>query len=216
MKAIAVLLATALAGPLILASEASAQGAPVDLTGRWRLNPELGDAAPKAPEPGDSAPDEDQGQVGRRGGRPGGRGVPGVGGGRGGGGGMRGDRPNPEDMAKMRGAMRFVMQAPDGMIVTRHDDELVFTADNGDITRVLVTGTTMKTTAGGAEHEVKATCRGGALIIESTFGPAKVSDTYRVSPDGSRLERVTRVEGSRGPRGAGEPKPLRRVYERVR
>ncbi len=126
-----------------------------------------------------------------------------------------GARSNPEDMAKMRDAMRFVMEAPEGMIVTRKDDELVFTADNGDITRMLVTGKKMKTMAGGVEHDAKAVYKDGALLVESTFGPMKVVDTYRVTPDGKQLERVTKIDGDRGPRGGGEAKPLRRVYERV-
>jgi hypothetical protein len=112
--------------------------------------------------------------------------------------------------------MRLVLEAPDEIIVTRHDDELVFTAASGDITRILVTGKKMKTTAGGAEHDYRAAYKDDTLVVESTFGPMKVVDTYRVSTDGAQLERVTKVEGQREPRGGGEAKPLRRVYDRVR
>jgi hypothetical protein len=116
----------------------------------------------------------------------------------------------------MRDAMRAVMEAPAEMIITGHDDELVFTAANGDIRRILVTGKKMKTTAGGAEHDVKATYKGNELVVESTFGPLKLVDTYRLSADGARLERITETAGGPARRDGGKPRPLRRIYDRIR
>jgi len=175
----------------------------VDLTGRWRMNPDLSDPMP--------APPADRADARPGGGRPGGGmgGRGGMGGGRGGGampGSRRGgDRPDPEQMARTRDAMRAVLEAPAEMIVTRHEDEVVFTSGTGEIIRVLVTGRKMKTTAGGAEHEVKAAYKAGTLTIERDFGRVKVLDTYRISADGRQLERVTKV-GDR---------PIRRVYDRI-
>jgi hypothetical protein len=131
---------------------------------------------------------------------------------------MRGgerSRPNPEEMGKMRDAMRALLDAPAEIIITRKDDEVVFTATgSGDVTRILVTGKKMKTTAGGAEHEVKAAYKDDALVVESTFGPVKAIDTWRVSPDRRQLERITTMEGARRP-GGDRDRQIRRVYERV-
>jgi hypothetical protein len=91
----------------------------------------------------------------------------------------------------------------------------VFTAANsGDVTRLLVTGKKMKTTAGGAEHEVKAAYKDNALVVESSYGPMKVTDTWRVSADGRQLERLTKIEGA-GRTDGGRERQIRRVYERV-
>ncbi len=216
------LLASLVAAPLVISTAvvppidraaSEAQTAVVDLTGRWQLNADLSDKPPQPGEAGDPG-------AGREGGgrRPGGgvRYPGGVGGGGMHGGGMRGGgsegrRPNPEDMAKMRDAMRVMLDAPAEIVITRKQDEFVFTATGtGDVTRILVTGKKMKTTAGGAEHRVKAGYKEGALQIESSFGRLKVVDTWRVSADRRQLERVTTIEGGRGG-GA----PTRRVYERV-
>lgn len=140
-----------------------------------------------------------------------------MGGQRGGGmrGGPGGGRPNAEEMGKMRDAMRAALEAPPEIVVTRKEDEVVFTATgSGDVTRLPVTGKKMKTTAGGAEHDVKADYKDDALVVENTFGPITVVDTWRVSPDRRQLERNTRVEGGR--EGGGDRKrEIRRVYDRV-
>lgn len=194
------------------------QPAVVDLTGRWQLNADLSDKPPRPRE--GSAPGARGGEGPQPGARPPGGGHPGgMGGGGMGSGGMRGGgmppggegrRPDPEQMAKLRDAMRATLDAPAEMIVTRKDDEVVFTAaGTGDVTRILVTGKKMKTTAGGAEHDVKAEYKEGALLVESSFGPIKVLDTWRVSPDGKQLERITNLEGG------GDKRQVRRVYERV-
>ncbi|HSL22282.1 MAG TPA: hypothetical protein VK886_12160 [Vicinamibacterales bacterium] len=206
------LLAGAAAPPSDVAAEQ--QQTAVDLTGRWKLNADLSDKPVQPGEPGDPAGPSS----GRR---PPSGGMPGGGGGgrspRGGGGaGMRGgpggSRQAPTDMAKMRDAIRVVLHAPAELIVTRNDDELVFTAmDSGEIIRVLVTGKKLKTMAGGAEHDVKASYKDNALLVESSFGPLKVVDTWRVSPDRRQLERVTKTSG--GPQG-GRDRQIRRVYER--
>ncbi|MGE5813328.1 MAG: hypothetical protein ACM36C_02470, partial [Acidobacteriota bacterium] len=174
---------------------AGLQAAAVDLTGRWQLNTELSDQPPQPPEGGRPGGGREGEGGGHHGGHPGGGGYPGggtggMGGGMPGGGGMHGGpggpggRPNPEEMAKMRDAMRSALEAPSEIVVTQKEDEVVFTATgSGDITRVLVTGKKMKSVAGGAEHDVKADYKDGALVVESGFGQVKVLDTWRVSTD---------------------------------
>jgi hypothetical protein len=221
------LLAMLVAAPLVTSclmvpatdrAEAETQPAAVDLTGRWQLNADLSDKPPQpgeAREPGGGRPETGRPPGGRP---PGGAGgYPGGGRGGGGrpGGGMRGGgdgrRPNPEDVVKMRDAMRAVLDAPREIIVTRKDDEVVFTAtETGDVTRILVTGKKMKTTAGGAEHDVKGEYKQDALLVESTFGPIKVVDTWRLTADGRQLERITKLEG-----GRGDKRDVRRIYDRV-
>jgi hypothetical protein len=188
----------------------------VDISGHWQLNVGLSD---RSPQPGSEAEPGERRAPEGRGRRPGGGGgfPGGMGGMRGGGmrGGPGGARPDPDEMAKMRDAMRAALEAPAEMIVTRKDDEVVFTAaGTGDVTRILVTGKKMKTTAGGIEHEVKAAYKNDALLVESEFGRVKVVDTWRVSPDGRQLERVTRIEGNRVRSGSPE-RQIRRVYQRV-
>jgi hypothetical protein len=196
-----------------------AQATTLDLSGRWQLNADLSDKPPQAGDPGERGGEHEGGDRGggrppRGGGYPGGMG--GGEGGRGGGmhgGGGPGGRANPEEMAKMRDAMRAALEAPPEIVVTRKDDEVVFTATgSGDVTRILVTGQKMKTTAGGAEHDVKADYKADALVVESAFGVVKVVDTWRVSADSQQLERVTRVEGGAA---GGRERVVRRVYQRV-
>jgi len=232
MKLIALVLAPVFVAPLLVYNAAvssadratsDAQAVVVDLTGRWQLDTDLSDTPP---QPGEGREPGAGGEG--RGRRPGGGGPPGGGGGfpggmggggmRGGGmrGGGQGSRPNPEEMAKMRDAMRAAFDAPAEIIITRKDDEIVFTATgSGDVTRILVTGKKVKTTAGGAEHEIKAAYKDDALLVESSFGPMKVVDTWRISPDRRQLERITKMEGGRRPGGGGGERQIRRVYERV-
>src|SRR3954465_13146837 len=106
-----------------------------DLTGAWKLNPEL-----------TQRPDRENDQVsqGRRGGGGGGgrapggmggmggggRGPGGVGGG-GDGGSGGGSRSNPEAMAKTREAMRLAMLMPDRLTIVREDNTFVLTDGAG-------------------------------------------------------------------------------------
>ena len=190
----------------------------VDLTGRWQLNKDLSD---KPPQPGEGAGDASgrRSGGGPRGG-PGGGGFPGGGmpaggfpGGMGGGREGGGTRPNPEDMEQMRAAMRSVADAPAEMVVTRAGEEVVFTASgSGDVTRLRVNGQKRKTTAGGFQHDVKASYKDDSLVVESSFGPMTIVDTWRLGSEGRQLIRVTKMEGGRGPAGNRE---VRRIYERA-
>lgn len=194
------------AAVVTMASVHAQTGGTIDLAGHWRLNQEVADEA--RPDPEVDGPDDRATRRPPRGGAsPGGR-LPG---------GRRGGDRQPQAMAdpgKVRDAMRALMTAPRELIVTRHTDEIVFTAmDIGEVIRVLVLDRKVRTTAGGLEHDVKAAYRDGALRIERSLGRLKILDTYRVSADGTQLERTTAVEG--GPDREGRRQPVRRVYDRV-
>jgi hypothetical protein len=221
MKMFPLIIASIIAAPLPALASASASLEPagnarqagVDLSGRWQLNEDRSD---KRPEPGEGPEMRSPGRMGG-GRRPGGGGPPGGMGGGMRGGGMRGGggpRPNPQDVTHMRDAMRAILDAPAEIIVTHKDDEVAFTdTKTGDVIRVLAIGKKMKSTAGGAEHDVTATYKDDALEVESSFGPMKILDTWKISADGKQLERLTKLEG--GPGGGDRKREFRRVYERV-
>jgi hypothetical protein len=171
---------------------------PHTITGAWTLNKDLSD---QPPERGD----RDQGDVGRgtRGGGGGGgrRGGGGFGGGRGmgrGGGGM--GRPaamNPEDMARMRDAMRDLTNPSDHLTIVETESMVVITAADGRTTRLSTDGKKIKDDNTHIERKTK--WDGAKLVTEiSGLGPAgKATQTLAADPETHQLRIVVQMEGGR-------------------
>ena len=185
-----------------------AQGAePHAITGAWTLNKDLSD------QPGRGG-NGDQGDDGRgtrgdgsRGAGGGGRrGGGGFGGGRGmgrGGGMGRGAGMNPEDMARMRDALRDLTNPSDHLTIVETESMVVITAADGRTTRLSTDGKKIKDDNTHIERKTK--WDGGKLVTEiSGLGPAgKATQTLAADPETHQLRIVVQMEGGRSA-GSGQ------------
>jgi hypothetical protein len=187
-----------------------AQSATHQLTGAWTLNKDLSDQPPARGERGD------EGDRGRRGGggfggggrRGGGMGRGGFGGGMGRGGGARGGM-DPEDMARMREAMRDIMDAPERLTITETESMVVITSGNGRTTRLSTDGKKVKDDNTKIERKTK--WDGSRLVSEiSGAGPGKITQTYTVDPDARQLRITMQTEGGR----ERQSRTVTHVYDR--
>jgi hypothetical protein len=201
------LLTTTFVLSLIVAGRA--QSATHLLTGAWTLNTELSDQPPARGERGD------EGDRGRRGGggfgggrRGGGMGRGGFGGGMGRGGGARGGM-DPEDMARMREAMRDIMDAPERLTITETETMVVITSGDGRTTRLSTDGKKVKDDNTKIERKTK--WDGSRLVSEiSGAGPGKITQTYTVDPDARQLRITMQTEGGR----ERQSRTVTHVYDR--
>jgi hypothetical protein len=193
-----------------LSRVASAQPPDKDvLTGAWTLNKDLSD------QPTRRESDDDRGQGrqgsgggGRRGGGGMGRGGFGGGMGRGGGGGMGRGGMNPEDMARMREAMREIMDAPEHLTITETESMVVITSADGRTTRLAPTGKKIKDDNTKVERKTKWDA--GKLVSEiSGAGPGKMTQTFAVDPQTHQLRITLQMEGGR----SGQGRTITHVYE---
>jgi hypothetical protein len=154
------------------------------LSGIWVRNSELSDA-PAAR--GDRGAERGGGGSGRRGmGRGGGFGGGGFGGGGRGGRGGDGRMGNPEEMARMREAMRAIMEPGDHLTITQTDSMVVLTDQDGRTTRLSPDGRKVKDD--NTHVERKSRWEGGNLISEiSGAGSGKITQTLSVDPDAHQL-----------------------------
>jgi len=180
------------------------------IDGAWTLNNDLSD------QPGrdqrDSGADGGRrgggrGPGGGGGGRRGGGGFGGGFGGRGGGGRGPGSTMNPEDMARMRDAMRDLTNPPSHMTIVETESMVVMTSADGRTTRLAPDGKKVKDDNTGIERKTK--WDGEKLVTEiSGLGPmGKATQTIAADPENHQLRIVLQVEGGRmggmGQGGAG-------------
>jgi hypothetical protein len=204
-------LATAALIAVWLSAESRAQTAEhPSFTGAWTLNKELSD------QPPDRGAGDENGQRGRRGGYGGGGGG---GGGRrggyGGGGGSYGrggfgggQQMDPEAMARMRTAMRDVINPPDHVTVAQSDSMIVVTGGDGRTTRLSLDGKKVKDENTNLERKNK--WDGGKLVSEITGLPAgKITQTYSLDPEHHQLRIVASMEGRNGQ----QPRTITHVYD---
>jgi hypothetical protein len=181
-----------------------AQGAePHAITGAWTLNKDLSD------QPGRDQGDQGRGTRGdgsRGAGGGGRRGGGGFGGGRGmgrGGGMGRGAGMNPEDMARMRDALRDLTNPSDHLTIVETESMVVITAADGRTTRLSTDGKKIKDDNTHIERKTK--WDGGKLVTEiSGLGPAgKATQTLAADSETHQLRIVVQMEGGRSA-GSGQ------------
>lgn len=173
----------------------------VGLVGAWTLNKDLSDA-PQAPGAGEGPGRGDPGSTGdpgRRGGGGGGRRGGGFGGG-GRGGGFGGGAPvarNPDEVARMRDAMRDITNPPDHLVIVATDTLIVLTGPDGRTTRLSPDGKKIKDDNTNIGRQTK--WDGTKLVSEITGLPAgRVTETYVVDNDHHQLHVTAQFEGSQG------------------
>jgi len=112
------------------------------------------------------------------------------------GGGMgRGPGMNPEDMARMRDAMRDLTDPSDHLTIVETDSMIVITASDGRTTRLSPDGKKIKGDNTGIERKTK--WDGGKLVTEiSGLGPAgKATQTLAADPETHQLRITVQMEG---------------------
>jgi hypothetical protein len=178
------------------------------LVGVWTLNSDLSDKPPAAPDGGD------RGRGGRGyGGRGGGGGRGGFRGGMGGGRGRGGFGPSgqrsPDDMRRMRDAIRDVMDAPATMTITVTDSMVIVTTGEGRTTRLATDGSKIKDESTGIER--KSHWDGAKLVTEITgASQGKLIETYEVAADQPRLTVSLQFEGGNN----NNRPPIKHVYDK--
>jgi hypothetical protein len=192
-----------------VAAQTSQMGDHPALTGAWTLNKDLSDQ----PVTREGRDDTEQGQGNHRGGgmgRGGGFGRGGGGFGRGGGGyggGMSG--MNPEDMARIRDAMRDIMNPPDHLVVTQTDSTIVMTGPDGRTTRLSADGKKVKDE--NTKIERKTRWDGGKLVSEITgLGRGKLTQTFAVDEEHHQLRISVQAEGGQS---SPDPRTTTHVYD---
>jgi hypothetical protein len=178
----------------------SAQGAQTaarpPLTGAWTLNKGLSD----------QAPDRGEREQDGRGGRRGGGGMPRGGVGRGMGRGGRGS--DPQDMARMRDAMRDLLEPADRLTIVETESMVIVTSSDGRTTRLSPDGKKIKDENTNVERRTRR--ENGTLVSEiSGLGPGKITQTFSVDQDTRQLRIVLRLEGGRDP----EPRTITHLYD---
>jgi hypothetical protein len=203
-----------LAGVVAVSLAAQEKPAATSLAGGWTRNKDLSDASD---ERGGAGGDRGDGAGGRRRGGAGGGGFGGGGGRRGGfggggrGGGMgRGDagRATPEEMMRMRDAMRDVTNPSDHLIITQTETMIVLTGADGRTTRLSPDGKKIKDENTKVERKTK--WDGGKLVSEmSGLGPGKITQSFAVDPESKQLRVTLVMEGGR----SKEPRTITHVYD---
>ncbi len=201
------------------AGEAQAEG----IDGVWVLNLELSD------DPSGQLGAQGQGNRGGFGPGGGGGGRGGFGGGRGGrggrggfgGGGGGGDRPDPQEMARLRESMqeaiRDLLGAPRRMTIASSADEISLTYGDGRVVRLIPDDREHAGLAGSSMRvQRKTRWDGDRLVTElelETRLPFRVAQTYEVRTDGAAGRQL--IVTSRVGRGGGGDggREFRRVYD---
>ena len=189
-----------------LAVESRAQAPETSaIVGSWTLNRDASD------QPGARTDRGGDDAGGRRGGFGGGGGG-GMrrGGYRGGGGGGRGGAMNrdPEEMARMRDALRDIMNPSDHLTIVQTGTLVILTAQDGRTTRLAADGSKIKDENTKIERKTK--WDGAKLVSEiSGLGPGKVTQTFSVDPEHHQLKIAVQTEGGR----QGQARTVTHVYD---
>jgi len=199
-------------GPPQARADEKGQARLADLSGHWKVNKDLSDAEPAAVgtsgegqgghdgsnvTSGRDSPGEDAAR--REGGRHGG----------GSSGGARTGRTStaPGSDDDPRGARRTA--EPQELTITQTELEIVVEEKPGQTRNLYPNGKTYKADEGASQ--IKTSWRDGALVVEKkNVRGWKLTETWQLSPDRSRLGVDLRLEGGSRPRMS-----LKRVYDRV-
>jgi hypothetical protein len=173
------------------------------IVGAWTLNRDLSDQPPSR----DGSDRRDGGDGTRRGGGYG-RG----GGMRGGfGGGNRGGgraNADPEEMARVREAMRDILNPPDHLTIVQADAMISITGPDGRTTRLSPNGKKIKDD--NTKIERKTRWDGEKLVSEiNGAGPGKITQTLSVDTSARQLHVTAFVEGGRN----NQKRTISHVYD---
>jgi len=217
---IGILAAAVAATPATIAAQDKAAAAAPSIAGGWTRNAELSDSTDTQGQQGD---DSGQGRGsgnsggsggGHRRGGGGGFGGGGYGGGYGRGGGMGRGGGNgapamsPDEMARMRDAMRDITNPSDHLVITQTDSMVVLTGADGHTVRLSPDGKKIKDDNTKIERKTK--WDSGKLVTEiSGLGSGKITQTLAVDAEHKQLRLTAVMEGGR----SSQPHTLTQVYD---
>lgn len=214
----AAVLVVGLIGVLGAADAGEAQEGNID--GEWVLNQELSDDPSGRLGDGQQDGRSGLGPGGGFGGGPGGfgGGRGGFGRGRGGFGGGGGNRPDPQEMARLResmqGAIRDLLGAPRRMTIVSRADEIGLTYDDGRVVRLIPDDREHAGLAGSMQVQRRTRWDGDRLVAEielETRFPFRIEQAYEVRTDGGTGRQL--IVTSHVERGRGGSREFRRVYD---
>jgi hypothetical protein len=194
-----------------LAVESQAQAPEkISLAGVWTVNKDLSDEPPSGRQNGDQS-GQGQGRHGGGGGYGRGGGMHGGGGGYGrggsGGGGGRAST-DPEAAARMRDAMRDIVNPPEKLTITQTDSMIVLAGPDGRTTRLSPDGKKIKDDNTGIERKTK--WDGVKLVSEiSGAGPGKITQSFSLDAERHQLKIVALLEGGRN----NQQRTITHVYD---
>ena len=200
--------AVAISGSL---TQAQTPAAGPSIAGGWTRNADLSDTP--ANERGQGGDDSGRGRDygGGGGGRRGGGGFGGGmrrGGGMGRGGGNGAPQMNPDDVARMREAMRDVTSPSDHLVITQTESIIVLTGADGRTMRLSPDGKKIKDENTKVERKTK--WDGGKLVSEiNGLGNGKMTQTFSVDPESRQLRITLLMEGGR----SSQPRTITQVYD---
>jgi hypothetical protein len=115
---------------------------------------------------------------------------------------------NPDEVARIRDAMRDITNPSDHLIITQTESIVVLTAADGRTTRLSTDGKKIKDDNTKIERKTK--WDGGKLVSEiNGLGPGKMTQTFAVDPEGKQLRMTVLIEGGR----SGQPRTVTQVYD---
>ena len=124
------------------------------------------------------------------------------------GGGGDAGRGNPEEMMRMRDAMRDVISPSDHLTITQSETMIVLTGADGRTTRLSPDGKKIKDDNTKVERKTK--WDGGKLVSEiNGLGQGKMTQTFAVDPDAKQLRITLVTEGGR----SNQPRTVTHVYD---
>ena len=179
------------------------------IAGAWTMNTSLSDQTGGR---GDQSGDDharQNGGGGRRGGygRGGGGGYGRGGGGRGGGGGNA-PAMSPDEAARMREAMRDVIDPPQHLVISATDSMIILTSGDGRTVRLSPDGKGIKDD--NTKVERKTHWDGGKLVSEvSGLGRGKMTQTFAINPELHQLRVTVQIEAS----GQTPARTITHVYD---
>jgi hypothetical protein len=181
------------------------------IAGGWTMNKEASDVLPPRGD-NDSGDRGDGGGRRGNGGRGYGGGHGGFGGGMGRGGGMSGERQNPDEIARMRAAVRDLVDPSDHLTITQTDSMIVITGADGRTTRLSPDGKKIKDENTGVERKTRWDT--AKLVSEiSGLGSGKATQTFTVDPESHQLRITVQMEGRAGRNGNAPPRSMTHVYD---
>jgi hypothetical protein len=181
------------------------------IAGGWTMNKEASDVLPPRGD-NDSGDQGDGGGRRGNGGRGYGGGHGGFGGGMGRGGGMSGERQNPDEIARMRAAVRDLVDPSDHLTITQTDSMIVITGADGRTTRLSPDGKKIKDENTGVERKTR--WDSAKLVSEiSGLGSGKATQTFTVDPESHQLRITVQMEGRAGRNGNALPRSMTHVYD---
>jgi hypothetical protein len=183
-----------------LSIESRAQTKP-SLTGAWTLNTGLSDQPQERGVRSGDAGHRRGGGLGRGGGF--GRGRMGRG----------GDAARPEidrdASARMREAIRDIMEPSERLTITQTEKMIVITTAEGRTTRLSLDGSKIKDDNTGIERKTRWDA--DKLVSDiSGAGPGKITQTYAVDPEHHQLRITAMLEG-----GRGQARTVTHVYDQI-